>query len=65
MCGIICSGVILDARNVAEEVSHALASGRRWGRLDESDRGHIWGSAMDTMLGEFFYVLALGGLLKA
>ena len=65
MCGIICSGVILDARNVAEEVSHALASGRRNDRLDGSDRGQIWGSAMDTMSGDFFYVLALGGLLKA
>lgn len=33
-------------------------------RRSSSDQGIIYGAQTQTMAGEFFYVLALGGLLR-
>lgn len=50
-------GIVLDARDVGEEAS-ARASGG--GRVDFSRAGE----PCETMAGEFFYCLALGGMLR-
>ena len=50
-------GIVLDARDVGEEAS-ARASGG--GRVDLSRAGE----PCETMAGEFFYCLALGGMLR-
>jgi len=50
-------GIVLDARDVGEEAS-ARASG---GRVDLGRAGERAG---ETMAGEFFYCLALGGMLR-
>ena len=42
------------------QVSHVVCSLRR----SSSDHGIVYGAQSDTMAGEFFYVLALGGLLR-